>query len=26
MPYGERDIWGTTAAILVSLHRFLHQP
>ena len=26
MPYGERDIWGTTAAILVSLHRFLQQP
>lgn len=25
MPYGERDIWGTTAAILVSLHRFLHR-
>lgn len=24
MPYGERDIWGTTAAILVSLQRFLH--
>lgn len=23
MPYGERHIWGTTAAILVSLHRFL---
>jgi len=23
MPYGERNIWGTTAAILVSLHRFL---
>lgn len=25
MPYGGHDIWGTTAAILVSLHRFLRQ-
>jgi 8-oxo-dGTP pyrophosphatase MutT (NUDIX family) len=25
MPYGDRNIWGTTAAILVSLHRFLRQ-
>lgn len=25
MPYGERNIWGTTAAILVSLHRFLRE-
>ncbi len=25
MPYGDRDIWGTTAAILVSLHRFLQR-
>lgn len=24
MPYDGRNIWGTTAAILVSLHRFLH--
>lgn len=24
MPYGEHNIWGTTAAILVSLHRFLN--
>lgn len=26
MPYEGRNIWGTTAAILVSLQRFLHQP
>lgn len=25
MPYGDRNIWGTTAAILVSLHRKLCQ-
>lgn len=25
MPYGDRNIWGTTAAILVSLHRMLRQ-
>lgn len=25
MPWGERNIWGTTAAIIVSLHRFLRQ-
>lgn len=24
MPYESRDIWGTTAAILVSLHRYLN--
>lgn len=25
MPWEDRNIWGTTAAILVSLHRFLHR-